>query len=116
MIASDGPSRAGGRTAIIPSPPRRLMETTTDDTPTLQSLFRVAGHRQNLCVLALLTWVASCDGSIDDDELELLRSVAAGVVGREEVLPAVVAVGRLARPDDLEFACRYVRNNMDRSD
>ena len=95
------------------------MENTTtaaDDTPTLQSLFRAVEHRQNLCVLALLTWVASCDGSIDDDELELLRSVAAGVVGREEVLPAVVAVGRLARPEDLEFACRYVRNKMDRGD
>ena len=90
--------------------------TTADDTPTLQSLFRAAEHRQNLCVLALLTWVASCDGSIDGDELELLRSVAAGVVGGEEVLPAVVAVGRLARPDDLEFACRYVRNKMDRGD
>ena len=92
------------------------METPPDDTPTLQSLFRAVEHRQNLCVLALLTWVASCDGSIDDDELELLRTVAGGVVGGEEVLPAVVAVGRLARPDDLEFACRYVRNKMDRGD
>ena len=120
MIADEGPSRAGGRPGIIPSPPRRRatarMETTPDDTPPLQSLFRAVEHRQNLCVLALLTWVASCDGSIDDDELELLRSVAAGVVGGEEVLPAVVAAGRLARPDDLEFACRYVRNKMDRGD
>jgi len=58
------------------------MTTTTADEPvTMQSLFRSAAHRQNLCVLALLTWVASCDGSIADAELDLLRSVAAGVSG-----------------------------------
>ena len=86
------------------------------EAPPLQSLFRSAEHRQNLCVLALLTWVASCDGSIEDEELELLRTVAAGVPGGESVLPAVVDVARLGRPDDLEFACRYLRNNARRTE
>ena len=92
------------------------MTTTDADAPTLQSLFRTTEHRQNLCVLALLTWVASCDGSIEDEELELLRSVAAGVPGGEAVLPAVIGVGRLGRPDDLEFACRYLRNSARRTE
>jgi DnaJ like chaperone protein len=95
------------------------MHATTEAQPhTLQSLFRAAdaGHRQNLCVLALLTWVASCDGTIDDEELELLRTVAAGVPGGRAVLPAVIDVARLGRSEDLELACRYVRNNATRAD
>jgi len=88
------------------------------EPPTLLSLFHAAGAsagRQDLCVLALLTWVASCDGTIDPAELELLQSVAAGVPGGREVLPAVIDIGRRARPDDLELACRYLRNYADRS-
>jgi DnaJ like chaperone protein len=87
-----------------------------DAPPTLQSLFRATEHRQNVSVLALLTWVAACDGSIADDELAMLRQVAAGVAGGQEVLPAVIDVARLARPEDLELACRYVRNHARRAD
>lgn len=92
------------------------MRSTEAETPPLQSLFRHAEHRQNLCVLALLTWIASCDGTIEDGELELLRSVAAGVAGGEAVLPEVINVARLGRPDDLEFACRYLRNHAGRTE
>jgi DnaJ like chaperone protein len=95
------------------------MHATTEAQPhTLLSLFRAAdaAHRQNLCVLALLTWVASCDGSIDEGELELLRGVAAGVAGGEAVLPAVIDVARLGRVEDLELACRYLRNHATRAD
>ena len=88
----------------------------TDEVPTLQSLFRAAEHRQNLCVLTLLTWVASCDGSIADDELALLQNVAASVTGGQDVLHGAVEVGRLARPEDLELACRYLRNHFRRPD
>jgi len=92
------------------------MTTTTADEPvTMQSLFRSAAHRQNLCVLALLTWVASCDGSIADAELDLLRSVAAGVSGGGEVLPAVIEIARQGRADDLELVCRYLRNHFPRN-
>jgi DnaJ like chaperone protein len=82
---------------------------------TMQSLFRGATHRQNLCVLALLTWVASCDGSIDDAELDLLRKVAAGVSGGGDVLPAVIDVARRGRAEDLEIACRYLRHHLPRA-
>jgi DnaJ-domain-containing protein 1 len=85
------------------------------EPPPLQSLFRAAEHGQNVCVLAVLTWAASCDGAIADDELELLRGVAAGVPGGE-MLPVVIDTTQLGRPDDLEFACRYLRNKMDRSE
>jgi DnaJ like chaperone protein len=67
-------------------------------------------------VLALLTWVASCDGTIEDRELDLLRMIAAAVPGGEAVLPAVIDVARLGRPDDLEFACRYLRNHAGRTE
>jgi DnaJ like chaperone protein len=96
--------------------PHPEMTAASEEVPTLQSLFRVAEHRQNLCVLTLLTWVASCDGATADDELKLLRTVAAGVAGGREVLPAAVEVGRLARPGDLELACRYLRNHATRAD
>ena len=92
------------------------METADPTIPPLQSLLRGAEHRQNLCVLALLTWVASCDGTIADGELQLLRNVAASVAGGEEVLPAVIDVARLGRADDLEYACRYLRNHAARAE
>ena len=66
-------------------------------------------------MLAVLTWLASCDGSIAPGELELLRGVAAGVAGGE-VLPAVVDVARLGRPEDLELACRHLRGSLDRGE
>ena len=86
----------------------------TAEPPTMQSLFRAAAHRQNLCVLALLTWVASCDGAVAEGELELLRAVAAGVPGAADVLPAVIDVARQGRPEDLELACRFLRNHLPR--
>jgi uncharacterized tellurite resistance protein B-like protein len=86
----------------------------TAEPPTMQSLFRSAEHRQNLCVLALLTWVASCDGSIDPAELKLLRAVAAGVAGGADVLPAVIEVARRGRAEDMELACRHLRNHFPR--
>ena len=92
------------------------MHRTNSDVPTLQSLFRGAEHRQNLCVVTLLTWVASCDGTIEEGELDLLRTVASGVAGGEAVLPAVIDVARLGRPEDLEFACRYLRNHAARTE
>jgi DnaJ like chaperone protein len=84
------------------------------EPPTMQSLFRSAEHRQSLCILAVLTWIASCDGSIHDDELGLLRAVAAGVAGAEDVLPAVVEIARQGRAEDLELVCRYLRNHIPR--
>jgi DnaJ like chaperone protein len=91
------------------------MTTTTDDPLTMQSLFHSAAHRQNLCVLAVLTWIASCDGSIAPAELDLLRAVAAEAPGGGDVLPAVIDVARQGRAEDLEIACRYLRNHFPRS-
>jgi len=90
------------------------MQNFPADATSLRALFRTTEHRLNLCVLALLTWVASCDGTLAEDELALLRSAAAGVVGGEAVLPAVIDVARLGRADDIELACRYLRNNATR--
>ena len=92
--------------------------TMTDDTPSLQALFRASEHRQDLCVLALLTWVASSDGTLAGDELAMLRSVANRVEGggAGAVLPAVIEVARRGRTEDIEFACRYVRNHASRAE
>jgi uncharacterized tellurite resistance protein B-like protein len=89
-----------------------MTTATTDEPLTMQALFRSAAHRQNLCVLALLTWIASCDGTIADAELQLLREVAADVSGGGEVLPAVIEIARQGTAEDLELACRYLRNHF----
>src|SRR5256885_15718652 len=91
-----------------------MTTTTTDEPVTMQSLFRSAEHQQNLCVLALLTWIASCDGSIADSELDLLQSVAADAGGGGEVLPAVIEIARQGRAEELELVCRYLRNPFPR--
>jgi DnaJ like chaperone protein len=87
---------------------------TAAEPSAFAALFRSGEHRQNVCVLAVLTWLASCDGTIAPGELELLRSVAAGVAGGA-VLPAVIDAIRAGNADDLELACRFLRNHLDRT-
>ena len=78
-----------------------------------REIFRAAEHRQDLCVLAILAWVASCDGRVAPREEQLLRGVAEGLDGFGDVSDVIAAV-RPGREDDLELACRYVRNHVDR--
>jgi DnaJ like chaperone protein len=73
-----------------------------------------------LCVLAVLAWVASCDGAVDDEERALLVRVAAGVAGSGaadalgERLPTVVDAMAAGDPADVELACRFLRSTLDR--
>ena len=78
-----------------------------------RELFRAAQHRQNLCILAVLTWVASCDGRIAPREEQLLRAIASSLDGFGE-LSEVIAAVKPGREEDLELACRHVRNHLDR--
>ena len=78
-----------------------------------RELFNAAEHRQNLCVLAILAWVASCDGRIAPREEQLLRGIAEGLDGFGEISDVIAAV-KPGREEDLELACRHVRNHMDR--
>ena len=64
-------------------------------------------------MLALLTWVASCDGRIAPKERALLDKIAESVEDVED-LAAVEASVRLHRADDLAIACRYLKTNLDR--
>ena len=86
--------------------------TQSAATP-FRELFRAAHHRQNLCILAVLAWVASCDGRIAPREEQLLRAIAAGLDGFGD-LSEVIAAVRPGREEDLELACRHIRNQLDR--
>jgi len=87
----------------------------TDDSPmpSFADVFHRTSHKQSVCILAVLTWVAACDGRIAQREQALLDKVAEAVDDVAE-LGVVEAALRLGRPHDLELACRYLRANLDR--
>ena len=64
-------------------------------------------------MLALLTWLAECDGRISPREQALLDQIAQAIDDEAE-LASVEAALRQPSPGDLELACRHLRNNLDR--
>jgi DnaJ like chaperone protein len=91
--------------------------TSTDPAnataPSFAAIFETTQHHQSVCTLAVLTWVASCDGRIAPREQALLDKIAESVDDVED-LAAVEAAVRLHRVDDLAIACRYLKANLDR--
>lgn len=84
------------------------------DPPTsFGAIYNATKHRQGVCTLAIVAWVASCDGRVAPREQALLDKIAEAVDDVED-LAAVEAAARLQRVDDLALACRYLRNNLDR--
>ena len=78
-----------------------------------REMFRATDDRHNLCVLGILAWVACCDGSVAQQERELLDTLAAGFPHPPHVAEVIDAI-RAGHVEDLELACRHVRNRMDR--
>ena len=64
-------------------------------------------------MLAVLTWVAACDGRIGAREQTLLDKVSEAVDDKDE-LAAIEAAMRDPTPHDLELACRWLKSNFDR--
>ena len=81
--------------------------------PSFETIFRSTKHRQSVCILTVLTWVASCDGRIAPKEQALLDRIAEAVDDVEE-LSAIESAARLQRVDDLVLACRFLKTNLDR--
>lgn len=77
------------------------------------SIYNSTQHRQSVCTLALLTWVASCDGRIAPKEQALLDKIAESVDDVED-LAAIEQIVRLHRVEDLAIACRFLKSNLDR--
>lgn len=80
-----------------------------------RELFRASHHRQSVCVLAILAWIAACDGKVDESEGELLRKVAEAGEDAAE-LAAVLEAARSLDADDLEMACGFLRTQTSRGD
>lgn len=77
------------------------------------SIYNTTRHQQSVCTLALLTWVASCDGRIAPREQALLDKIAESVDDVED-LAAIEEIVRLHRADDLAIACKFLKTNLDR--
>lgn len=90
-----------------------MTQTASSPAGSFREMFRAADDRQGLCVIAILAWVASCDGAVAPRERELLDRFAEGLPNLTEVGRVIEAVIP-TRPDDIELACRHVRNRMDR--
>ena len=78
------------------------------------NLFHQTQHRQAVCVMAVLTWIASCDGRIAPREEALLRRVAAANDAAGELGIVIDSIPQ-GRAEDLELACRFLRNHTDRN-
>ena len=88
-------------------------QAQADPTKSFGAIYNATKHRQSVCTLAILTWVASCDGRVAPREQTLLDKVAEAVDDVED-LAAVEAAARMQQVDDLALACRYLRSNLDR--
>ena len=66
-----------------------LYEATTTE-PGFRELFRGSEHRQALCVLTIVAWVACCDGKVSPREQELLRNTAEGYEGTDREMAAAM--------------------------
>lgn len=89
------------------------IHSSTARASSFASIFNTTKHQQGVCTLALLTWVASCDGRIAPREQALLDRIAESVDDVED-LAAIEEVVRLHRVDDLMIACKYLKANLDR--
>jgi tellurite resistance protein len=76
-------------------------------------IFNSTKHRQGVCILAVLTWVASCDGRISPKEQALLDKLAEAADDVED-LSAIEASVSLGHVEDLVLACRFLKDNFDR--
>jgi DnaJ-domain-containing protein 1 len=77
------------------------------------TVFRGSDQKQSVCLLAVLTWVAACDGKIGPTEQEMLDKVAEAVDDKDD-LATIEATMRTPSAPDLELACRYLKNHLDR--
>ncbi len=87
--------------------------TETAAEPSLQQLFWASSQHADICMLAVLTWIAACDGTIAPQEYGLLKKIAEQR-GAGAQLHDVIEVAKLAKPDDLEMACHFLRAHFDR--
>ncbi len=83
------------------------------EPPPLHKLFWASHDHADICMLAILTWIAACDGCIAPKEIQLLEKIA-DQHGSRQHLRQVIEVARLARDDDLELACHFLRAHFDR--
>jgi DnaJ-domain-containing protein 1 len=86
---------------------------TGAEAASFSGVFRRSEQKQSVCILALLTWVAASDGKIGQGEQELLDRVAQAIDDKSD-LAAIEAAMRKPAAADLELACRYLKNNLDR--
>lgn len=85
----------------------------TESEKSFAEVFRTTRRRQGVCVLAVLAWVASCDGRIEPKEQLLLDKIAEAVEDADE-LAAIESAVRQQRVEDLSLACRWLQANLDR--
>jgi DnaJ like chaperone protein len=73
-----------------------------------QRAYLRSGNKVRLGSLTLLAWIAASDGSISDDEDDLLREIA-GPRQDEGEFYLALEVGRRASVGDLQLACEMMR-------
>jgi DnaJ-domain-containing protein 1 len=96
------------QTTVPPGPAQKPA-----DPLTFHQLFRASARKQDLCILAVLAWIAISDGVIAPLEQELLVLVAEASGGKE-ALPTILEMVQQGQSRDLEIACRFLRNHTTR--
>jgi DnaJ like chaperone protein len=71
-----------------------------------QHVLSVSDDGPRLCVIAILSWIASSDGAVDEQERTLLNQFPADFDHQKQL---AVEIGQRARPSGLRLACNVVQ-------
>jgi DnaJ like chaperone protein len=73
-----------------------------------RNMFLRSDNRVSLSLIAVLGWIAACDGEITAKEEEALRAIASNHKNGLEEVEAVLAIAREGRIADLQLACEVL--------
>lgn len=86
-----------------------LVESMAGTLTPYQKLFLGSKNQLGLCIVTLLAWIASSDGSLSDEEMGALEEIANAGKNSTE-LKSAIQHARKGNISDLQLACEVVRS------
>ncbi len=81
----------------------------------LSPLIMRYGNRSGVAIIFLLGWLASCDGSVDGEELSLLHELGSNLLHDAKATETILPLARRADVDDIILASNVLRLTVEPS-